>query len=367
MAAGNFDASQLQLINLKAEQMWTDSQYAASFKPEAEAARAVRERQTVQFKEFTDWDEKRRKVKVMWLDSCGIEAQDCVETCEPSYAELESKSKPYEPNLCKSAGFSIDALKLKTDSYDMQDQVARGLAGCVKALDEWWAQQVLVKIKTFAGVNVAPDPFIYDNVAKTTKFTDLDPVNQYSGNLKLLANFMQQAKLNRINTPYIIDNGTFFVDMLNAAFDSPNAEGKGYAARLKVFENMLYDDQFNFLQAGLTDSLFMIGAGAVAFQTVNDNPSNQIVIGGNVQDTLYRIKSIVLPGVEYDVLYKIKCIVSGNKKRYVHTWEVKTQGLVELNPEGCPVTADVNGTPTVVTPTGVLSYTRVAPTPTPEA
>jgi len=360
MAAGDFTASQLGLINLKAEQMWTDSQYAASLKPEAEAARAVLERQTVQFKEFYDWEEKRRKVKVTWIDACEMTAQDCVETCDPSYPELGTKSKSYEPNLCKSAGFSIDALKTKTDSYDFQEQIARGLAAAVKSLDEWWAKQVLVKIKTFAGVNVAPQPFIYDNVAKTTKFTDLDPVSQYNGNLKLLANFLQQSKLNRIASPYIIDNGTFFVDMLNAAFDSGNSEGKGYAARLNVFKDMLYDDQFNFAAAGLTDSLFMIGSGAVAFQTVNDNPSTQTVIGGNVQDTLYRIKSNLLPGVEYDVLYKIKCVVTGNAKRYIHMWELKTKGLVELNPEGCPVTANVGGSPTIVTPTGVLSYTRVA-------
>lgn len=361
MAAGDFTASQLQLINLKAEQMWTDSQYASSLKPEAEAARAVLERQTARFSEFDDWDTKRRKVAVTWIDACDIEAVDCEETCEPEYAELQSKKKPYEPNLCKSAGFSVDALKLKTDSYDMQEQVARGLAGAVKALDEWWARQVLVKIKTFAGVNVAPSPFVYDNVDKTTKFTDLDP-SLYKSNLQLLANFMQQAKLNRIASPYIIDNGTFFVDMLNAAFDSGNAEGKGYAARLNVFKDMLYDDQFNFTQAGLTDSLFMIGSGALAFKTVNDNPANQIVVGGGVQDTLYRINSNMLPGVQYDVLYKIKCVVSGTpaKKRYIHTWELKTQGLVELNPEGCPVTTSIGGTPTVVTPTGILSYTKVA-------
>ena len=74
MAAGDFTASQLQEINLKAEIMWTDSMLAASLKPEAEAARAVLERQTVKFKEFDDWDTKERKVKVTFIDACAIEA-----------------------------------------------------------------------------------------------------------------------------------------------------------------------------------------------------------------------------------------------------------------------------------------------------
>lgn len=362
MAAGDFTASQLQEINLKAEQMWTDSMLAASLKPEAEAARAVIERQTVKFKEFDDYDTKERKVKVTFIDPCAIEAEDCDETCDITADELSTKSKSYFPNLCKMAKFSVDSIKIKTDSYDSQELVAQGVAGAVKVLDEWWAQQVLVKIKTFAGVNVAPFPFVYDAVAKTTKFTDLDP-SIYRSNLQLLANFIQQAKLNRIPSPYMIDNGTFFVDMLNAAFDSGNAEGKGYAVRLKAFADMLYDDQFNFGAAGLTDSLFMIGSGAVAFKTVNLNPSTPTTIGGKVQDYLYRIPSNSLPGVEYDVTYQIVCKVSGGRKRYMHTWEVKTHGLVELNPEGCPVTVSVDGTPTVVTPTGVLSYTKVAPTP----
>lgn len=354
--AGDFTAAELLEIRLKAEMMWADSQYEASLRPEAEAAKAVLAHQTAR---FTFDREKDTKVKINWIDACGVEARDCTETCDIEGNELAADAKEIEPNLCQEAAFSVDTTKLRTSVYSPQEVIARGLAQAVKSLDEWWAQQALVKIKTFAGVNVAPQPFIYDAVAKTTKFTDVNP-SIYRSNLQLLANFIQQAKLNRIASPYIIDNGTFFVDMLNAAFDSGNGEGKGYAARLKAFADMLYDDQFNFAAAGISDSLFMIGEGAVAMNTINKHPDVPTLIAGKVQETLYTIPSNSLPGVLYDVTYTVNCTIVGGKKHYVYTWLLKTHGLIELNPKGCPITVPVNGTPTVVTPTGVLSYTKIA-------
>lgn len=358
MAAGEFSASQLLEVRLKAEQMWTDSQLAASLKPEAEAARAVLAHQTARFDVFDDIN-KDKKVKVTFIDACGVQAQDCVESCDISGNELSTGAKEYEPNICQIASFSVDVTKLRTNDYGSSEVVAQGLAAAVKALDEYWSQKVLAKLKTFAGVNVAPNPFTYDSTNKTTVFNSLDPAI-YKSNLQLLANFIQQAKLNRIAMPYIIDNGTFFVDMLNAAFDSGNAEGKGYAARLKAFADMLYDDQFNFGAAGLTDSLFMIGSGAVAFKTVNKHPDVPTLIGGKVQQTIYTIPSNLLPNVKYDVTYTIECKIVGGKKHYVHVWELKTHGLIELNPEGCPVTwtDTASGQSTIVSPTGVLSYTK---------
>lgn len=355
---GNFSASELLAVRLKAEQMWNDSTYEASLRPEAEAAKAVLAHQTARFDVLND-PNKDKKVAVTFIDACGVKATDCVDSCSIDGDELATKAKEYKPNLCKQASFSVDATKLRSNDYATSEVVARGLAGAVKSLDEWWSQQILAKLKMFAGVNVAPTPFVYDAANKTTNFKDLDPTI-YKSNLKRLANFIQQAKLNRVDAPYLIDNGTFFVDMLDAAFDSGNAEGKGYAARLKVFDNMLTDDQFNFAAAGLVEDLFMVGSGAVAFKTVNKHEDAPVLIGGNVQETLYTIPSNSLAGVSYDVTYTVKCKIDNGNKHYVHVWQLRTNGLVELNPEGCPVTTNVDGVATTVTPTGVLSFTKVA-------
>lgn len=347
MASGNFTASELQTLKLKAEQFYQNntSQYA----PEAVSAKAVLENQTARFRAFEDVN-KDQKIAISWLDACGIVAEDCEETCEIDMPELESKSKLYEPNICKQSGFSIDTRKLRTNDYTSDELLLEGTNASIKALDEFWAKQVLAKLKTFAGVNVAPAPYTFDAVNATTNV----PTADY--NLRLLANWIQQAKLNKIANPYFIDNGSLFIEMLNAQFNSGNFDGAGDASRLSQLRRVLYDDQINFSGAGLTEDTFLIGSNAVAMQTVNKVADRPTLIGGNVQVTTYTVNSLVLPNVKYDVEYSIVCKVgTDGKKTYVHAWRFTTNGLIELNPTPCPIT--LGGT--TVNPTGVLSYTKV--------
>lgn len=350
MAAGEFTASALLELRLKAEQRWKDSANQTQFTPNAEAARAVLANQTATFTELNDRD-KDNKIRVTWLSSCGAEVEDCETNCDLDEPELESASKLYEPNICKKIGFAIDAEKMRTNDYDVSDQVTLGMATRIKALDEYWATRILAELKVFAGPNVAPAPFTYDNTNKTTNV----PTADY--NVKIIANFLQQAMLNNMGNPYFIDNGSFYLDWINAQLDSGNLDGKGDAARIQQLK--MYFDQFNFAKAGLTEDTFMISPGAVALKTVNRNPDTPTLIGGQIQQTVYTVPSIALPGVRYDVYYGLTCKTVSNKSHYMHTWRLETNGLIALNPEACPVTIDVGGTPTVVTPTGVLSYTKV--------
>ena len=345
MAIGVFSASELQIIKLKAEQFYKNN--TAIYAPEANSAMAILKNQTARFKEFEDIN-KDKQVRVTWLDACGIQVRDCVETCENQQDELESKYKDYVPNICKESGFAIDTRKLRTNDYTSDELIMEGFNGSIKALDEFWARQALVKLKGFAGVNVAPAPFTFDGANVTTNV----PATDYT--LRILANWIQQAKLNRIETPYFIDNGSLFIEMLNANFQAGNFDGKGDASRLSQLSQMLYDDQFNFAAAGLTEDTFLIGKNAIAFQTINKVADAPTLIGGNVQTTTFTVKSLVLPNVKYDVEYQINCKIVGGKKTYRHTWNFKTHGIIELNPQGCPVT--LGGV--TATPTGVLSYTK---------
>lgn len=348
MAAGQFTPSELLETRLKAEQYWKNGAHAASYTPEANAAKAVIANQTMQFAEFED-ENKDRKVKVTWIDACGAEVEDCVSNCELTEKELESKSKLYAPDICKKIGFSVDFTKLRTNDYTSDEVVLKGFASRIKALDEFWARQILAKLKAYAGINVAPAPFTFDYGQMTTNV----PAAQY--NLQMLAYIMQQAKLNRMNDNYIIENGALFIEMLNANFNAGNADGKGDAARLSAFQKMLTDDQFNFAAAGLTEDLFMINKGAVAFQTLNKVAKETKEIGGKVGITTFQTPSIALPGVSYDTHYTVTCQTIDGVAHYFHTWRFETHGIVALNPEGCPVTIGGN----TYNPTGVLSYSKV--------
>lgn len=344
MANGDFTPTQLLKLQLKAETMWADSQLNASVVPHADAAIAVLNKQTARFDVFENRD-KDLEVRVNFVNPCGIVARDCTESCEQTEAELSTGGKDYKPNICKETGFGIDATKFRTNQYSFEETYAVGMSGAIKALDEYWAQQVLVKLKTFAGANVSNPN--YSAVNGYTTIANL------GNDLKSLTQLMQDGLLNRIENAYFIDNGLFYQALTNAAFDAGNAEGKGAAARLKVFQDVFYTDMWNFRPAGVVnEDVFMIAAGAVAMKTVNQNPDSPLVIGSKVGETIYTIPSNLLPNVVYDVVYSQVCKIVNNKKHYFHTWTLKTRGLIELNPEGCPVT--VGGVK--VSPTGVLSY-----------
>lgn len=348
MASGTFTPSELLETRLKAEAYWKNASNTAAYAPQAAAAQAVLANQTTQFTEFED-ENKDRKVRVTWIDACGVEVEDCVSNCDLTEAELESKSKLYTPDICKKVGFSVDFTKLRANDYTSEEVIMKGIASRVKALDEFWARQILVKLATFAGINVAPAPYTFDVPNMTTNV----PTAQY--NLKMLANLMQQAALNRMPDNYIIENGSLWVEMLNANFDAGNFDGKGDAARLGALQQMITNDQFNFAAAGITEDLFMIGKGAVAFQTLNKVQKEMTEIGGKVGVTTFQTPSIALAGVSYDTHYTVTCQTINGTAHYFHTWRFETHGIVALNPEGCPVT--VGGT--VYNPTGVLSYTKV--------
>lgn len=345
MPAGEFSPSALLAIKLKAEEMWTNSQLAASLQSNTETARAILTNQTATLREFDD-PTKDKQIIVNWLNPCGIVAQPCESNCDLTEEELESGAKTYAPDLCMKSGFSVDAEKSRTNTYTVEEIAAQGLAGAIKALDEYWSQQALVKLKAFAGVNVAPAPWTW--AAGTTTVPSVD----YT--VGMIPQLMNQQILNRMPSVYYIDNGGLYVPFLIAQQNAGNLNGQGDAARIAALK--LFFDQWNFAPAGLTEDTFMIAPGAVAMKTVNRNPQAPQIIGGQVQQTVYRVASQKLPGVSYDAYYTMKCVTRSGKAHIMHTWRLETNGGIFLNPEGCPVV--IGGT--TYTPTGVLSYTKGA-------
>lgn len=345
MAAGDFSPSALLSIKLKAEQMWTDSRLAQDFKAHAEAAVAVKTNSTASFRELEN-PEKENTVVVNFINPCAVVAEDCESNCDITADELESGGKTYTLDMCKEAKFSVDAEKLRTNTYSVEEVAARGLAQAIKTLDEWWAQQVLVKLKAFAGINVSPEPYTY--AAGTTTV----PANQY--NVSMIPEIMFDAMMNKMGNAFYIDNGGLWVPFTNAQLNAGNLDGKGDAARIAQLR--MYFDPFNFGPAGLTEDTFAVSSSAMAFTTKTRNQDSPQVIGGTVQQTRYTVPSSVIPGVKYDVFYALKCVTKNGKEALVHAWKVQTRGGIFLNPEGCPVTIDN----VVYTPTGVLSYSKGA-------
>lgn len=350
-APGDFSASALQTINLKAETAWSTGAQSKNLVSRADAAVAVLQNQTARFEELSNKD-KDLKVKLTWLNPCGITAKDCTPNCDIQGTEIESEAKEYEYDMCKETDFAINRDTLRTNAYDRDDLIAIGMAKAVKVLDEWWAQQVLLKLKAYAGVNVDPSPWTFDAANLTT----LVPMAQW--NLKgLYARLIRQAMKNEMNSPYYIEKGDLFDEITNARIDSGNSDGSGDANRANQW-NSLTMDLWNFAKAGITEDLFAIDQSAVAIKTHALNPDAPTTLPGKVQQTIYTIDSQILPGVKYDVFYGFECRVAsvGGKQRtqYVDSWKLQTNGLIALNPAQCPVT--IGGV--TYRPNGVMSYSQ---------
>lgn len=356
----NITASQIIDIKLKAEQMWSDAQFSADFTPEAEAAKAVIANQTARFKELEDRT-KDKQVKVTWIKSCGVEVEDGGANCELDEEGLDTDSESYGYDIYKKVGFSVNREKLRTNTYSLEEFTARGIASRVKALDEFWAQQCLVKAKSFAGVNLAPESFTFD----ATKNATIVPATLYGSitspvsGFRLPTAWKKQGRKNKIVQPYFIDNGRLYHDFEDTKLqaDGTNGADKGGGRRANALN--LTSDLFNFDDAGITNvSTFMIGKNAMAFKTYNRHADAIVELGSKVGQTHFTIDSIALAGVKYDVIYELTCKVGDNgETEYIDTWRIITRGGIWSNPEGCPVTKTGTNPPAgTYNPTGILAY-----------
>jgi hypothetical protein len=345
-----FTASELQRINLMAEANGTDSRLQAEYKPYADAALAVLENQTATFTPLLDRN-KDNKLAVVWLDTCDIEAEDCVPNCAIDGSPVSSKALEYTLDLCKKVDFSVDETELRGNTFDMQTVAGKAQAKALKTLDEWLNTQTLLRLKQYAGINVAPSPYIFNAANMTTQVPYLD----YQAP-KIVTRMLRQAYMNKMGTPYYIDNGALWDAWQDAKFDNGNSEGKGNAARIAALS--MYFDLFGFMKAGLQEDTFMVSNGAIAIGTRVTHPDSPKEMLGSVQQTWYTVNSPTLPGVKYDVFYTYRCDNVGGKAHIVHSWRFEVNAGIWKNPGGCPVT--VNSV--TYEPTGILSYTQLNPT-----
>jgi hypothetical protein len=348
-------ASAIQRIQLKAEEMWADSRKAAEYTTHADAARAVLSNQTARFRELED-STKDNTVRVVFVDPCGVAVEDCEASCDLTGAQPSTDYKDYALDICKESNFSVSENIARTNMYSVEDLTANRLNLAKKALDEYWAAQVLVKLKAFAGINVFNaangGPTGYTYAAGTTTV----PAADYS--VALLGYLTRAAILNQMDANYIIDNGELWASVFNAGIAAGNLDGKGLAAMAAELQSKLTFDMWNFAKAGITEDTFIIGTGAVAMKTIARHSSTPEYIDGKVNQWRFSTPSNVLPGVVYDVFSQLTCATTGTgsatQEDIVHNFKVKTRGGIFLNPEGCPVTIGA----TTYTPSGVISLTK---------
>lgn len=349
--AGDFTASTHLEWLLKAEEKWAEGKFRDNLRPHVDSLIKQLTEQTARFTEL-DNPNKDNVVNLTWLKSCGIETTDlnrATDICDVDGTQLESEGQEYEMTMGQKIGFDIDEEKIRTGTYEFDEQVAHIMLKADKELSEWWNAQLLMAYKSFAGPNIpaingVAAPFTWDDAEQTTDI----PAGSY--NVEIVANLIQQQILNMVETGWYINNGTLFQAWKNAGLNSGNLDGKGNDARTQEID--LTFDMWNFAKAGITEDMFLIDRNAVALKTYTRYTDTPVVKGGTINQTRYRMKSNILPDTYWDVIYTLRCEAGHD----IHTWQFMTAGGIFLNPEPCPTT--IGGTE--YTPTGVYSFTRTA-------
>lgn len=331
---GNFDASALATVLTRSDAMWSDAMMQADFMANVDLWKAIRKEQNADVTILQDSD-KDRAVRVHWINSCSEVASTCDgDDCDLAGAELGSDSATYAIGVCKSYKFTVDADKIRTGSYSLEDIVAKGFLKADKALSEAVAATGLAKIESFKGVNIVSDGIGTPNGVTTE--TDIAAADW---NERLFAYLYRVGIVNGMNNSFILSGNNLFEDWIVTQASKGNADGKGADNLYKLIRT--YFDLFNIDTLNTPDAKsYLINRGAIAF--ASKNRYSAVPVSYRSQDR-YSIASRNMPGVRFDVYYTNRCV----GESIFHDFMVKVRYDYFLNPTGC-----------VDTRTGVLALNK---------
>lgn len=324
-SAGVLYPSDLTNIQARAMEMWANPGRDADYQIESVAAQMLLGMQTAQFEELKN-PTKDREITAYWLDDCDEDLDDCGDACSIDGVMASTSSQDYALTTCKTIGFKVPEFRLRTNVFGVEDFVARQLAKKVKALDEFWAQQVVLAMEANKGDNVYTD--MYTVSAGDTTI----PASAFTPELMGYINLVKTK--NKLGNATLFSGGSMYLQSWRAMMNNANADGKG-AANMMNSQDIVFD-LFNPAAVSLGSNMYLITPNALALVTKAyytaysaANPADYT--GEGINQKRYAIASPTLQGVSYDVHYGIKCEGS----EVYHVWQLHTKGDVLANPAGC--------------------------------
>lgn len=323
IAAGVFSETRLVNIQAKADQVWVDRAQKEDYVAQVEVVKAVLAQQTATFGPLLQ-GKKDRTVEISWVNACEMD-DTAVTNCTFPSTELSTNMEEKELTTERQTGFTVKEYPLVTNTYDMDEIVAKGLLSASKILDEFWAAQMVAAINSFKGVNEVA-------VGKGgVSGTDTYIIPAY-WNADLIAYFTRVGIMNRLKNPYLISGNNLFESVWNAQREAMQSGDQ--SKTLKFGSLPLYFDLFNIDTVNTPDLVtYLIARGAIAFYTKAYYSANPIKY---FDQSRYSIPSVNIPGVRYDVHYTNEC--DEDSDWINHSFKVKTLGDIFLNPVGCTST-----------------------------
>jgi hypothetical protein len=328
MSANVNTCASLAKVQLIMDSVWADSAKQKDYIANVDAARAVRENQTVRIQALEN-PAKDNTVTIYWPEYCDVTTTSCTTDCSPGGTKPGTQCKDYTMSMCREVKFSVDHKAYRSIATTKEEAMAISFLANMKALDEWIATQFVSKLHTNKGVNA------YTGGKGTVSgFGTSIPAAYWNSTLMGYLNLVAQK--NKFNAPFIVSGTNLYEAYWNAQMNNANADGKGAKTMFDNFK--FYFDIFNVGSTIGDEVTFLVNKNALAFHNKaywnwmgTDQQSEQFGgVGGNA-GKVYKMESKNLPGVFYDITHKISCA----NDEITEDFKVKFTGDIFVNPVGC--------------------------------
>jgi len=321
-AKGVFSETALVNIQVKADQIWADRIQKVDYEPQAEIVKCIIAQTTAKFGDLKG--KKDPTIDVGWVNACDVEDGSCTD-CTISGTELSTNVEEYYLNRERCAEFKVGEDVFRTNFFDFEDIVAKGLLKASLSLDEWWAGQAVAVLNANLGVNESDHG--KGDVAGTTTY-----VQPAYWNADLMGYFARVAKMNRFKNPMLISGLNLYESIWTAEWDKCCENGIGKFGTMDFCFDLFNIDSVN----DPNYITYMLNKGSLAFVTKCYYEANKAANPvKNMDQYRWSMPSFYLPGVCYDVHYKNTC---DDGDFFSHEFKLKTFGDIFLNPVGCTAT-----------------------------
>jgi hypothetical protein len=336
--AGEFDETILLQQQHMADKMMLDDRIRQQFIPQYNIFKYLQSLQTATVNSaFNTRSKKNYDVEVSWVNACSnFDIEDV--SCVIGGDELSTNVEEYVLDHRFVKGFTVRDDVMRNNHYETQELIAKGLLKIDKEITEDFAQFLIGRLNTYAGINVVPN--VAPGIVVNGNTTEIQAALWVPA---IMAYFARTTILNRFTQPALLSGNNLFETLFVAQANAANADGKG---DYTLWNGMpIWFDLFNVDSVNAPDFFtYMVSQGALAMANKAWNPDSPY---RSMSDIRYTMQSRFMPGMKYDVYYTNNCIaeadlaedhhqnVAPNRDALGHHWKVVLTADMFLNPEGC--------------------------------
>lgn len=343
MAAGDFTASQLGDIVAEVQEIFLGERHKQGIRKKTDAAQQILSRQKVNltplYRGGLDDNNNCIGFEVTQLKNCNTDVNDCnISSCTLDGIEIESVSKRYSPNICKT--ITRKALgKMCSNRYTKEMLIAKEIADALQLMDQNLQTLLLTHIISEAQENRAKDegPGVWSSENNAMV---VDP-DKWSA--ELIGDMLYNADANDLFDMYAITGRNFQSAYWKSRFggcaecDASIFDGADLPI---IFAGREFDQLAGFNATAIVD------AGSIAYFNMTDS-QNEVPELFSPRDGMYRWRAPspnlmynnngVLEPVFYDITIQDTCAAdTPNNRRVLDTAvEIKHTGGIITAPATC--------------------------------